>query len=47
MVDLMAIYKKKTKDEFDLDASYEELEKDIWKDDEKNSGRKPGSIPRK
>jgi len=44
----MSLYKKKGKDELDDEvASYDDMEKDIWGDDKKNSGRKSGSIPRK
>ncbi len=43
----MSVYKKKTRDELDVDASYEDMEKDIWGDDEKKSGRKSRSVPRK
>ncbi len=43
----MSLYRKKGKDELDEVASYEDLEKDIWREDKNNSGRKSGSIPRK
>jgi hypothetical protein len=43
----MALYKKKFEEELeDETASYDELEKTIWSDNKK-SGRKSRSIPRK
>ena len=43
----MSLYRKKGKDDLDEVASYEDLEKDIWREDKSNSGRKSGSISRK
>ncbi len=47
LVFLMSLYRKKGKDELDEEASYEELEKDIWREDKNNSGRKSGPVSRK
>jgi hypothetical protein len=43
----MSLYRKKGKDDLDEEASYEDLEKDIWREDKDKSGRKSGSISRK
>ena len=43
----MSLYKKKEKDDLDEVASYEDLEKDIWREDKNSSGRKSGSVSRK
>jgi hypothetical protein len=40
----MSLYRKRGKDELDEVASYEDLEKDIWREDKNNSRRKSGSI---